>query len=178
MDCSAAWTGTLDLPALRKNKPIDGAIHLARDVLDNSSYHDFHCWVFTPRSFSELMLALAESGHLPFECQALHDTERDTLEFLCALRKSRDASRIVDSWRKVVEPFEAQEAALVADQARSQRQASDTPERVAALESEVATLRGHLEHVQRTRTWRWSAPLRAVGEWGKAFDLRRRGKAD
>jgi hypothetical protein len=174
VDCGAAWNGSLDLPALRKSKPIDGAMQLARDVLANGTYHDVHCWVFTPRSFAELMLAIAESRHLSFECQALHQTERNTLEFLCALRKSSDAVRIVDSWRKVVEAFEAEEAALAAESARLM---NDMRGMVASLKDEVSAVRGRLEHMQLTRTWRWSAPIRALGEWGKAFDRRRRGKA-
>jgi hypothetical protein len=177
VDLVAVWNGTLDLPAMRKGRPIEGAMNLARDVLENGAYHDVHCWVFTPRSFSELMLVLAENGHLPFECRALQDTERGDLEFLCVLRKSGDAARIVDSWHKLVEAFEALEVSLAADQPRPQTQPSESLARVEALESEVTSLLGRVERMQRTRSWRWSAPLRALGKWGKAFDRRRRGKA-
>ena len=177
VDLVAVWNGTLDLPAMRKGRPIEGAMNLARDVLENGAYHDVHCWVFTPRSFCELMLALAECGHLPFECQALHETERGNLEFLCALRRCSDAVRIVDSWRKVLEAFVDPGAVLAADRSLPQTRPNEAPERLAALEGEVSSLRSHLERMQHTRTWRWSAPLRALGEWGKAFDRRRRGKA-
>ncbi len=69
VDCAAAWAGTLDERALVKYyDDADAAETLARDVLANGTYHDVHCWVFTPWSFADLMASLAERGLQPFEC--------------------------------------------------------------------------------------------------------------
>jgi hypothetical protein len=37
-------------------------MNIARDVLENGTYHDTHCWVFTPRSFGSLFERLASGS--------------------------------------------------------------------------------------------------------------------
>jgi hypothetical protein len=78
-------------------------MNLARDVLENGTYHDTHCWVFTPRSFSALCQGLASVGLLHFACETFHDTEHNQLEFFVKLRSCDDRQKIVKSWRQMKE---------------------------------------------------------------------------
>jgi SAM-dependent methyltransferase len=103
VDLQKAWSGEVDLAELVPYNTFEDAMSLARDVLDNGTYHDTHCWVFTPRSFSALCQRLATVGLLHFACEAFHDTEHNQLEFFVKLRLCDDREKIVKSWRRMKE---------------------------------------------------------------------------
>jgi len=188
VDRNAAWDNQIDPAKLPGGHPVSAATDLAKDILSKGTYHDVHCWVFTPGTFCELMLGLADNGYLEFECASVQDTERDSFEFFCTLRKTSDARHVIASWQSAVQERADAAAMSEAERERRQRQLQD---RITVLEFEVARLQeqrlqsaarqretiAELEGMRRTRIWRWSAPLRALAGWGREFDRRRRGKA-
>jgi SAM-dependent methyltransferase len=114
VDLHKAWSGELDHETLVKPYTLDGALSLARDAEFNGNYHDVHCWVFTPASFVELCLQLAQHGLMQFECEWLVDTPRHTLEFYVSLRPGLTQQAVLDSWRKAREDLLAVAAATSA----------------------------------------------------------------
>jgi 2-polyprenyl-3-methyl-5-hydroxy-6-metoxy-1,4-benzoquinol methylase len=101
VDVQKAWSGQIDVAELVPYNTFEDAMRLARDVLENRTYHDTHCWVFTPHSFSGLCEGLAMVGLLPFACEGFHDTEHNQLEFFVKLRPCDDREEIVKSWRQM-----------------------------------------------------------------------------
>jgi SAM-dependent methyltransferase len=163
IDCQAAWEGRIDPDALQKCRDFTGALNLARDVVNNKTYHDVHCWVFTPKSFARLMGRLGELGLLDFACARFHDTETGFLEFFVTLRPESSKEKIIESWKQV--EFEAE------DHAFSVRQ-QEEPEAQAALQAQVKHLQSenarlkHLEQkiaeLRNSTSWQVTAPLRAA----------------
>ena len=100
IDCAAAWRGELDQATISRKHSVETALNLAIDAESTATYHDVHCWVFTPMSFAELMLALGESHHLEFKCGWLTPTARDTFEFLVSLIPESDHQVVAQSWRE------------------------------------------------------------------------------
>ncbi|CAE6818477.1 hypothetical protein R69658_05736 [Paraburkholderia aspalathi] len=76
----------------------EGAVGLARDVIENGNYHDIHCWVFTPHSFANLFSEMANTGLIDFACERFEDTEEDDFEFFVTIRRSSDREYIRQSW--------------------------------------------------------------------------------
>lgn len=103
VDCATAWRGEVDVSKLEHRATFEGSLAVARDSLQNGTYHDVHCWVFTPASFGKLCVALARNGLLDFECAEFFDTAFNEFEFIVSLRKCADTERKVESWRKMVE---------------------------------------------------------------------------
>lgn len=170
VDCHRSWREPLSAEVLQEGRSeVAAAVALARDVIDHGAYHDVHCWVFTPRSFAELMAQLAGLGLLRFRCSMFHDTTPDTFEFLVGLQRCADAQSAADSWAAVAaglrEQQESRERAqrdrdIQADprwRAQADRiEASDR--RIAALEDrltqaerDAATLRDGLADAERRR---------------------------
>jgi len=107
VDCRDAWSRDLTNVELERHHDLRHALSCARQAMDGS-YHDIHCWVFTPSSFAKLMAELCESGLVEFECSMFHDTEPFTDEFFAGMRPCSDISRSSDSWRRAAsrcEPF-------------------------------------------------------------------------
>lgn len=93
-----AWRG-LQASQLRRIYSTSEAVSVARDAMENGTYHDVHCWVFTPRSFAALFAQMAEEGFHDFCCDRFHDTPKLDMQFFVSLRPSTDRSQIVASWR-------------------------------------------------------------------------------
>ncbi len=104
------------------------------------AYHDVHCWVFTPLAFARLMRQLAGYGLLGFACSRCTATAPGQLDFFVHLVATDDAALIADTWQWAVQQHEV-----------------EPPEcdRTAHLRAELAALR-------RSRSWRLTAPLRAL----------------
>lgn len=103
IDTATIWRGEIDLDSLPRSFTYEGAMWLARDAISNGTYHDVHCWVFTPYSFASLCCQLAEVNLLGFACVNYHDTERGQLEFFVTLVICNDKQEIIDSWRRMMQ---------------------------------------------------------------------------
>ena len=96
-----AWRGRIDPRYLKRHHTWEGAVHLARDSFENGTYHDVHCWVFTPATFAKLLSNLCQIGLLDFACEDFCDTRRNELEFFVTLRRSNDKEYIAQSWLRM-----------------------------------------------------------------------------
>ena len=106
VDCHQLWEGTFDRTALVNGHDPSHIELLSRDVLENQAYHDVHCWVFTPASFAQLMMRLAELGYHAFKCVKLFDTEQYTNEFVVIAQRAADRAETIESWRAMHETLE------------------------------------------------------------------------
>jgi hypothetical protein len=154
------WEGTFDRTALVKFHPPSDIELLAHDILDNGNYHDVHCWVFTPASFTQLMMRLAELGYHAFKCVTLFDTAPYTNEFIVIAQLTADKAEAIESWRAMhealagVPPAMEPEDAAAAIAARNQE--------IERLRAQVAGLVSAVDEIKRSTSWRITAPMRAV----------------
>ena len=98
VDCQDAWRGTLDGSSLRRFSTVTSGIDFARNSLQTGTYHDTHCWVFTPITFSELFIEIAKVGLMPFGFDYCFETPLNELEFIVGMNPMSDQARIVESW--------------------------------------------------------------------------------
>ncbi|MBN3758417.1 methyltransferase domain-containing protein [Paraburkholderia sp. Tr-20389] len=94
-----AWDRVLPPDHLKHHYKFTDALALSRDVIANGTYHDVHCWTFTPRSFSRIMRSLVHHELVGFSCESFHDTERNTLEFFVTLKATDDREAAEVSWK-------------------------------------------------------------------------------
>ena len=106
VDCVAAWQGTLDVASLKKAHSLEGALHVARDALQNGTYHDVHCWVFTPVSFAALFAEMSRQGLIDFACTDFYDTQENEIEFIVNMRVSDNAFERTQSWQRMTDQAE------------------------------------------------------------------------
>jgi SAM-dependent methyltransferase len=96
-----AWQERISPDSARRHHSWQGALHLARDAFENGTYHDVHCWVFTPRSFARLMADLCKMELLDFACESFCDTLHNDIEFSVVMRRSCDRDYIAASWQRM-----------------------------------------------------------------------------
>jgi SAM-dependent methyltransferase len=101
VDIAAAWNGTLDVGNLRRYNTTQGGLDLARDAMANGTYHDVHCWIFTPLTFAGLCAELAELGLLGLACSYFIDTPRHEAEFYVSMVGSASKTEIIASWARM-----------------------------------------------------------------------------
>jgi SAM-dependent methyltransferase len=114
VNCAAAWQGEVDPSKLQRGATFEGAMDVVKDALRNGTYHDVHCWVFTPATFGQLCVDLAQNGLLDFECAEFFDTAYNEYEFIVSMRKCKDMERAVASWRRMIKACRAFKAPLTA----------------------------------------------------------------
>lgn len=100
VDCRKAWDGVLDPAHLQPMGTKENGLSLAAQSLADGSYHDVHCWVFTPKSFAELCTELAELDLLNFACDSLIETARGELEFFVSMLPCKGGKAAAASWRR------------------------------------------------------------------------------
>ncbi|MBC9179295.1 methyltransferase domain-containing protein [Pseudoroseomonas ludipueritiae] len=152
-DVTAATEGR----PMRRLHDLPLALAVAEDVQRNGTYHDAHCWVFTPASFAALMERAAALGLMRFSCHDFHDTAHGENEFTVALQPCDDPAEAAGSWRRM--------AGQCAD-AAVQQKAIDIAAlrtRLAVLEAQHAEALQELEAMRTSRSWQWTAPLRHIG---------------
>jgi hypothetical protein len=157
--CHDVWVGTLDRTKLMKSHAPSDIELVARDVLDNQRYHDVHCWVFTPASFTQLMMRLAELGYHTFKCVKLFDTEPYTLEFVVIAQPGADQAEAITSWRAIHEELASAPATWPEEAVAAMATRDDEIKR---LRAQVAGLRRAVDEIRQSTSWRLTAPIRAV----------------
>lgn len=101
VDIAAAWDGTLDVANLKHYNTTQSGFDLAKDAFDNGTYQDVHCWVFTPLTFAELCLELAELDLLGFACSYYIETPRHDAEFYVSMVVSDLKDETIASWDRM-----------------------------------------------------------------------------
>jgi hypothetical protein len=103
VDCAKAWRGEIVASDLVRTYSDESALGLAASAENTDTYHDVHCWVFTPQSFAVVMQALARCKLLEFACERLLPTAPDTFEFFVSMRPEADAEKVALSWAECVQ---------------------------------------------------------------------------
>lgn len=98
-----AWNGELSPERQLTAEDLARASKAARLAIETGDYHDVHCWVFTPESFTHLMLQLAMLGLIKFTCERLRPTQENDLEFFVTMKKCSDSRAILESWKAAPE---------------------------------------------------------------------------
>jgi Methyltransferase domain len=101
VDVATAWQRDIRPDEGRPHHTVEGGIYLAQDVIKNGTYHDVHCWAFTPQSFARLCGQLARSGFIDFACEGFYDTEHNESEFFVRLRRSNNIEYTLQSWQNM-----------------------------------------------------------------------------
>lgn len=102
VDCATAWRGELDVSAMKPIYSFDYCVATAEDARTKGTYHDFHCWVFTPSSFLRLCIAMAQQNLLGFSCEKFYDTAHNEFEFTLHLKKCDHGRQLIDSWTEAL----------------------------------------------------------------------------
>ncbi len=164
VDPIAAWSGQLAGAELVRRVRWDDAMAMARDAIDNGTYHDVHCWVFTPTSFAQLMQTAASRGLIAFACAGMRDTEPDDTEFFVTLVPSNDAAQAAATWGAALDglrsPLNATDLASVRRRFDEERDAFEADR--ARLTIQRDWLRHRVAALEASSSWRLTAPLRAV----------------
>jgi SAM-dependent methyltransferase len=92
------WDGRTTRETAEKLHDWQSALQVARDAKENKTYHDTHCWTFTPMSFARILSDISATGLIDFACEGFHDTAYRAGEFFVSLRRSNDPSHISASW--------------------------------------------------------------------------------
>jgi len=170
VDQQAAWNGKLpaELPRV-PGHDLKGGMGVATDQIKNGTYHNIHCWVFTPRSFAELFAEAAAEGLIHFGCEAVYDTEPGQLEFFTVLKQCEDREQTAESWRRAA-------SSVVELKSTSERNAELNAAARAAASDEILSLRLSLAQkeeelsgtkqtlasVLSSRSWRITELLRSL----------------
>jgi hypothetical protein len=84
-DGNGIWQENIDPDDLTHVCDPREALRVALEALDSNEYRDVHCWVFTPRSFCNLLRRLSVFGLLNFYVANFHDSVGH--EFFIQLQK-------------------------------------------------------------------------------------------
>jgi hypothetical protein len=131
-----AWAQDLsgaDLPRLGGDIALALAWDQAKDLVREPRYIDSHCWVFTPQSFLTLLDTLAQLKLLPLSLRSFSPTRPGDMEFFAQFTPCDPGA--VEAIRASIAPHRTPEP-------------SHAEQRLAAVE--------------RSHSWRVTAPLRAV----------------
>jgi hypothetical protein len=165
MDSLKAYTGELKPTDIVRAHTCESALAIARDALQNDKYVDVHCWVFTPRSFADLIKNLVDYNLVSLKCTGFADSEFDAFEFCVFLQPSDDKATAIASWQHM---WETARLDIVGSAAETLRQ--QVAERVRGVESQIDRLRSQSDILMEERqiilnstTWRMTAPLRRAG---------------
>jgi hypothetical protein len=91
-DIRALWDGMdpRSVPRTDMDSPAQYAYSVCLAQQENGAYVDVHANTFTPESFVDILLGLAEIGRLGFAVADFHPTRRPTNEFYVSLEKLPD----------------------------------------------------------------------------------------
>ena len=98
IDLAAAWHGTQSKRSMFSLEQVTRGITLAQSALDGA-YVDVASWVFTPRSFVQLMVDLARNGLVWFRYEHVMTTAEYRQDFCVHMRAADDRHDIEESWR-------------------------------------------------------------------------------
>ena len=149
VDPGTAWTGALDRNTLANYTDKRSAMAITRDAFDGT-YHDVHCWVFTPASMFRIMADLVELDLLPYRCARFYPPEHGSIEMFLILERTDDRAEALESFRaelRAVEPSEgfAGSAEDVALMRETIRQAQS---RIAQMEADAVALQSRFAQAE------------------------------
>lgn len=168
VEVGMAWKGPIAPEDLEAHHSFQDALDVATDALCTSNYHDVHCWIFTPRSFAQLMKAAAQNGMLDFVCNAFEDTQPNTMEFTVFLSASSDQQAICDSWERMesgVNEWITGPSPLQLEIAKGialERELEELRSREKALQQDLNTAQATAAAYASSTSWKITKPLRTI----------------
>lgn len=164
VDVAQAWAGSLDRASLPRDFTVEGALCICRDAMENGTYHDVHCWVFTPKSFAKLMYELCSYGMIDLACAMFEDTEHEQLEFFVGMQRCADKQEQLASWLSMANRATGQiePSMLKADAQRAKGNAANKDAIIEELSASLKDTRLALEEMRLSRSWKVTAPLRKL----------------
>lgn len=143
-----AWLNRVEREDLEHHFPFNDVFGLVRDVVDNGTYHDVHCWVFTPESFATLMMDVCLQGLSDLGCRELLETAEGEYEFIVAMARCEDPDAAAASWRRAWDSL-----------------GGDSVTEIGRLRQELDESKALVAMYAASPWWRVSAPLRATVTW-------------
>ncbi|MCX4140332.1 class I SAM-dependent methyltransferase [Paraburkholderia sp. SEWSISQ10-3 4] len=164
VDPKRAWDAELNAESVERCHSFADAIPPATDSFQNGTYHDVHCWTFTPRSFASLFESLARAGLVHFACDNFFDTERYEIEFFVALKASDDQQQIVNSWAAMKSATTTSVPHIAASNSKSLADLLELERsRNLALSRKLEAAHRTIQDLRESTSWRVTGPLRSLG---------------
>jgi SAM-dependent methyltransferase len=108
VDLSTNWRrGFVDTSIPSDKLPPAEALDIARRSAESGEYVDSHCWVFTPRSFLEVMAEAHLLGLLPLDLRTFRETGFREAEFYAILAKPDEGANASHSWHTALAELDA-----------------------------------------------------------------------
>lgn len=174
VDVAQAWATRLDKESLEKHHSVSDAIRMASEAIERKTYHDVHCWVFTPESFATLMGELGAHGLINLECERFSDTEENSNEFFVSMRQTTDRAALVRSWnhmrssvRRDPDPKDAQFDELKEESRSINERLADAQAELSRLKAAELDSKANLtlaveriKALESSTSWKLTQPLR------------------
>jgi predicted SAM-dependent methyltransferase len=178
VNAAKAWSTRLDKERLTKHHSVSDAIQMAKEAIEDKTYHDVHCWVFTPKSFATLIGELGSHGFINLACERFFDTDENSDEFFVSMRPTTDRAAIVRSWdhmrssvRQELSPKDTQIDKL-------REEIRSVKDRLAEAQAELSRLRAveldrnanltlaieRVKALENSTSWKLTRPLRKFVE--------------
>ena len=150
IDCGMAWATCIGERPVCMEHTFEEALSIGQRFAVSDEYHDVHCWVFTPRSFAEMMRALVDKDLMDFGCEQFYDTGRNEIEFFVWL-KGMPKDLALLSWDSAAKAAAEFPVSPTDEELKLRAALQEKSERATALE--------------RSTSWRLTAPLRKISGW-------------
>jgi SAM-dependent methyltransferase len=171
VDAAAAWSPGFAPDRSKRFHSDEAALNLAREGVKGERYIDVHCTVYTADSFVDLLGQIFRLDLLDFEVASFFPPAPGTIEFFVSLRKlsrveGHERLRLqleslpgsipsADALPVVALPVVALPLGALPADALPPDASSPSPE--------LAGAQARLAGVLASRSWRWTKPLRALG---------------
>lgn len=96
-----AWSNKYPLQDIGERLSWDQIKELAHSINYDNAYHDVHCLIFTPLTFTNLMIDLAKYKLHEFSCEDFFDTQYGDMEFIVRLKKDKNNDQVLQSWYEI-----------------------------------------------------------------------------
>jgi SAM-dependent methyltransferase len=163
VDLASLWRYDPGELALRPTGDNRNLVRICQEARDNGAYIDSHCWVFTPRSFLDVLQAIADLGLIDFEVARFFPTDEGDMEFFVSLRKLPTAlsadekgDRLRASLAPCIEAADRPVGPHRSGCARCREREHEADVLRTRLESVEAAFRG----VTASKSWRLTGPMR------------------
>ncbi len=181
VDCGAAWKGLVNEQSLKRPDNFSVVMSKAVDAYANGTYHDAHCWVFTPHSFACLFEQLGKLGLITFACDEFFDTEPNSIEFFVSMRRSSEIDDIASSWHRMgaavrpdapgsrhdleskIQQLSDEVAAAQEALEKDRRNSEAVSLELLRAQNELGCARSEARQLRASRSWKLTAPYRALG---------------
>ncbi len=148
VDVADAWAGRVRAADLPRHSSAGAAFDQAARALRERAYQDVHCYAFTPASFAAALRTLMELDLVPLRVRSFRTTAVNDAEFFVQLEKLDPALPASERRRLQLDSLPPPAQTSSAD--------------VEAMNDELRQRDALLAAMRGSRSWRVTAPLRAL----------------